>query len=801
MRKGIVGVGLAVALTGVVATPAITAVPVAAYAEETFVEVADAAAFQEALALGKSVKLTANITGSVTVPESANVTIDLNGYTITATAKWGAITNNGTLVVKGAGTVDGSNLGGTAALYNAPGATATLNGGAFTGSKWYVIKNLGKLTIDGATVDQKDSGSSAIDNGWYGHTSNDCGLLYPSSGTVESLGVSLDIKSGTFTGGMNVVKNDDYSKLDISGGTFTNTNGPAVLNWSVATISDGEFSVKDDASGVIANGSYNNEADKGELTITGGTFTAPKDGTGAVIACGNGGKDGGSVTLDGGTYKGDFSGTKASGVTASIGEGVKLSDLNTLKSAASYMGNLAVETADGNTFTVKAMETARDESTRLIECEFVSGTTTAIYFSGDNAEKNADEFIGGNDADGDGINDALGSAVKAADVSKVTIHVRYVTDEDGTETEEVSSQQLTQTELNAKQISLDISKLQQTKPEREGYAFARWTAYLIDDLDDEKTTLQDVEGTVLEVPFTEEDLSQYVQNVDGTVDVDVLFFPSWYAPVCFTFDTNGGEPLNDERKATDSNGLVTIDKESDLPTPVREGYTFKGWEEYALNEDTDEAEWTLIEHYPYIVGQDNSGNELKITLRAKWAENEFKDGVIKFDSNGGSAVESVTRPVVDQKTGMVTINSALLKSKVPTREGYTFVGWEDVDKKLDGTKEGLWKDNIVFAGEKYGDAADIFYVTKSDNVLTLKAVWKKNAETPSNDSTSNNTTVKTTVTTVTSKDEDTKAAATKAKAKVLPATGDSAAAAVAVIAGAGAVVAAAGAASKRRNNE
>lgn len=118
MKKGIVGVGLAVALTGVVAAPAI--VPVTAvYAEDAYVEVSDATALQSALNEGKSVKLTANITGSVTVPGGVSVTIDLNGFTLTAAQKWAAITNNGTLIVTGSGTVDGSSLGSTAALYNA----------------------------------------------------------------------------------------------------------------------------------------------------------------------------------------------------------------------------------------------------------------------------------------------------------------------------------------------------------------------------------------------------------------------------------------------------------------------------------------------------------------------------------------------------------------------------------------------------------------------------------------------------------------------------------------------------------
>lgn len=65
---------------------------------------------------------------------------------------------------------------------------------------------------------------------------------------------NLTITGGVFSGGMNTVKNDDYSVLDIQGGSFSNTAGPTVLNWNVATISGGTFEVNDDSYAVLANG-------------------------------------------------------------------------------------------------------------------------------------------------------------------------------------------------------------------------------------------------------------------------------------------------------------------------------------------------------------------------------------------------------------------------------------------------------------------------------------------------------------------------------------------------------------------
>ena len=271
--------------------------PVTAMAEE----VTTAEDLQNAVSAGGEVTLGDDITASITVPEGKTVTLNLGAFTLTGDGNH-TITNEGTLTVIGSGKVVNTD-GGKAALFNKVNAVANLNGGTFEGNKWYVIKNLGTITMNGASVDQKDTGSSAIDNGWYDSTStsghgNDCGIVYP-GGYAK-----LTIANGNFNGGMNTVKNDDYGVLEISGGTFSNTNGPTVLNWNVATISGGEFKVNSTATSVIANGSFNNEADKGQLTITGGQFTSSDNGNGNLLGYGVGGQNGGSVTISGGKFTG-----------------------------------------------------------------------------------------------------------------------------------------------------------------------------------------------------------------------------------------------------------------------------------------------------------------------------------------------------------------------------------------------------------------------------------------------------------------------------------------------------------------
>lgn len=288
--KKVVSIALALLMVAVM-------LPVMAMAEgATVVKTKDE--LTAAVAKGGEVTLGDNITASITIPAGTTVTLNLGAFTLTGDGDH-TITNNGTLTVVGSGKVENTK-GGKAALFNNVNAKANLNGGTFEGTTWYVIKNLGTITMNGASVDQKDAGSSAIDNGWYGNPGNDCNVTHPGNGYTAK----LTIANGNFSGGMNTVKNDDYGVLEISGGTFSNTNGPTVLNWNVATISGGEFKVNSTATSVIANGSFNNEADKGQLTITGGQFTSSDNGNGNLLGYGVGGKNGGSVTISGGKFTG-----------------------------------------------------------------------------------------------------------------------------------------------------------------------------------------------------------------------------------------------------------------------------------------------------------------------------------------------------------------------------------------------------------------------------------------------------------------------------------------------------------------
>ena len=107
-----------------------------------------------------------------------------------------------------------------------------------------------------------------IENGWYNGSQN--------TGKENSV---LTINGGTFSGGLNTIKNDDYGELVINDGTFTSMSQAAFLNWNVATVNGGTFDAAGASNGVILNGYIDGTMDQGKLTINGGTFNGRgKDG-------------------------------------------------------------------------------------------------------------------------------------------------------------------------------------------------------------------------------------------------------------------------------------------------------------------------------------------------------------------------------------------------------------------------------------------------------------------------------------------------------------------------------------------
>ncbi len=182
---------------------------------------------------GETVTLLADATEDVVISKS--ITLDLGGKTLTNTNA------------------------GKATLTIAKGATATVkNGNVIGGTSFYNIQNNGTATFEDVKATAGNTDSAMIDN--YG---------------------TLTIESGTYTGGLDTVKNEPNAKLAISGGEFTLTKGTSkgftgvVFNYGALEISGGTF-IQSDKSAPYGQAQVIHTDKSGSATpstiITGGTL-------------------------------------------------------------------------------------------------------------------------------------------------------------------------------------------------------------------------------------------------------------------------------------------------------------------------------------------------------------------------------------------------------------------------------------------------------------------------------------------------------------------------------------------------
>lgn len=247
------------------------------------------------------IKLYDDLVENVVIPAGKTVVLDLAGFTITNVSDH-TIYNMGNLTIKDSseqksGVVDNITHA-RAAVYNEVGGVFFLDGARLArslengasssdngGNSYYVLLNHGTAMLNGY-ISQDGAYSSLIENGWYNGSEN----------TTGAASVIMNIIGGEYSGGLNTVKNDDYGVLTISAGTFSNVEQSAVLNWNEATISGGTFQVNSNYA-VVLNGYLNDTMDKGELTITGGSFHGQ-----TMIAQMSGSQSIGEVAISGGEF-------------------------------------------------------------------------------------------------------------------------------------------------------------------------------------------------------------------------------------------------------------------------------------------------------------------------------------------------------------------------------------------------------------------------------------------------------------------------------------------------------------------
>ena len=162
--------------------------------------------------------------------------------------------------------------------------------------------------------------------------------------------------------------------------------------------------------------------------------------------------------------------------------------------------------------------------------------------------------------------------------------------------------------------------------------------------------------------FTDWYLDDTKYDFNAAVTGNMTLTAKWTANLyTITFDTNGGSAV----------APITQDYGTAIAAPAnptREGYTFMGWEP----------------EIPATMPAED------MTITAKWSINQY---TVTFDTDGGSAVAPITQDY----------GTAITAPADPTREGYTFIGW---DKAIPATMPAenmtitaKWKDSEKPTGE------------------------------------------------------------------------------------------------------
>ena len=172
-----------------------------------------------------TVTLLKDTTENVTIPTGKTITLDLNGKTLSGgkNNNKAALLNNGTVTIKDSSATK-------------TGTIKREDDADNTGTSYYVIKNLGTMTIEQANV---------INNSGYKET-NPSGSMVGSSlicngDREDDQETTLTINDGVFEQqNFLAVKNGTMGILNVNGGKFTSKHS-AIQNWYKADIKGGEI--------------------------------------------------------------------------------------------------------------------------------------------------------------------------------------------------------------------------------------------------------------------------------------------------------------------------------------------------------------------------------------------------------------------------------------------------------------------------------------------------------------------------------------------------------------------------------
>lgn len=326
--------------------------------------------------------------GDYVIPEGNTVVLNLNNHAVTNKSGH-TILNKGNLTIVGPGSVM-NDASERQAVYNDAGATVVLDGGKYSkaSTHGYVLLNHGTMTINsGVSVTTwSETHSALVENGWANGV----------NGNPEGNIAKMTINGGSFVGGGSVsgpsttIKNDEYGTLVINDGYFQNDARPAVMNWNIATINDGEFEVGADAPGVISASHYGNQNNTaiGKLTINNGTFKASSN-TAPIFCYGKGSDAGGSTNIAGGDYSGAVILPAGMPSEPAVSAGT-FTDANVAKYLASDAA--ALKKADGS-ISVADEDTIKNQAAASVTVTKDGVSTTTYYEDKAEAEEAKKEAV------------------------------------------------------------------------------------------------------------------------------------------------------------------------------------------------------------------------------------------------------------------------------------------------------------------------------------------------------------------------------------------------------------------------
>ena len=209
-------------------------------------------------------------TNNFVIPEGKDVTLDLNGRTVT-NAESHTILNKGHLTLTDSSADKSGQIislkRNTAALRNGDNAVCVVEGGTFSrdganGNTWHVVENFGKMTFNGGKVVLENGNGFAITNGWN----------YPISGFVPTTHAEMEINALDLDTDSSGIKNCKYGDLTVNAVTVKSTGYWALSNdyLGTAVINGGTLTSTSNVTQAVSNGAA--------MTVNGGTFDGTQGG-------------------------------------------------------------------------------------------------------------------------------------------------------------------------------------------------------------------------------------------------------------------------------------------------------------------------------------------------------------------------------------------------------------------------------------------------------------------------------------------------------------------------------------------